>query len=44
MCASCWSLSRMCITMHGTENVKFKILPLQNIGKLKSPAGLEFIF
>jgi len=30
--------------MHGSENVKFKILALQNIGELKSPAGLYFIF
>jgi hypothetical protein len=22
-CASCWSFSRICITMHGAENVKF---------------------
>jgi hypothetical protein len=22
-CASCWFLSRMCITMHGSENVQF---------------------
>ena len=21
-CASCWSFSRMCITMHGAENLK----------------------
>jgi hypothetical protein len=21
-CTSCWSFSRMCITMHGAENVK----------------------
>jgi len=26
--------------MHGSENVKFKILTLQNTGKLKSSAGL----
>ena len=23
MCASCWSFSRLCITMHGSEIVKF---------------------
>ena len=26
-CASCWSFSRMCITMHGSENVKLKNIP-----------------
>ena len=30
-CASCWSFSQMCITMHGTENVK----------KKKSATGVE---
>ena len=26
MCASCWSHSRMCITMHGAENVMFTVV------------------
>jgi len=26
MCASCWSPSRVCITMYGSENVKFTVV------------------
>jgi len=27
-CAACWSCSHVCITMHGSKNVKFTVLVL----------------